>query len=124
MIRAVLTLTALLWASAPQAGCDPADADAAIAHLVEHVRSSDAQFIRNGRAHDGERAAQHMQRKAAHFDERIDTPEAFIALAATRSELTGRAYRVRLEDGTEITTANWLGAVLDAWRTSCEADAS
>lgn len=119
MIKALLTTAALLWTGVAAAACDPSDTTAAIDHLVESVRASDAEFIRNGRSYDGDRAARHMQRKAEHFDERIDSPESFIELAATRSELTGRPYRVRFADGKETTTARWLGVLLAQWRAGC-----
>lgn len=121
MIRTLLTITALLWAGVSAAACDPGDTQGAIAHLLEQVRTSDAAFIRNGRTHDAQGAARHIERKYEHFRDRIDTPETFIALAATRSELSGREYRVRLADGTELASAEWLGAMLERWRAECEA---
>ena len=46
----------------------------------------------------------------------ITTPEDFIAKAATKSELSGKPYLVRLEDGTEQELATWLTARLAEWR--------
>lgn len=120
MIKALLTMTLLVWAGATGASCDPWDTNAAIAHLLAEVRASDVIFVRNGRAHEPQRAAVHMARKYDHFRDRIDSAESFIALAATRSELTGRAYKVRLGDGTEMPSAAWLTSRLSEWRSACE----
>lgn len=56
-------------------------------------------FIRNGNAYDATDAAKHMQSKFDHFRERIVTAEDFIELCATRSEVTGQPYQVRMTGG-------------------------
>ncbi len=53
-------------------------------------------FIRNGNAYGAADAAKHLQSKFDHCKDRIVTAEDFIELCATRSEMTGQPYKVRL----------------------------
>jgi hypothetical protein len=76
--------------------------------LLTRVSESGYVFIRNGKEHDARDAAKHMRRKYQHFEDEIETPEQFIELAATKSLMTGRRYRIRLPDGTEMDTSDWL----------------
>jgi hypothetical protein len=93
-----------------------AETDAEIEYLLATVADSGYVFIRNGDEHDGAEAASHMRRKFEHFDDEIETAEAFIEQAATRSLLTRRAYEVRFPDGTRTETAAWLLGELAAYR--------
>lgn len=91
-----------------------------IDYLLNRVQASGYVFIRNGKEHDGTDAAEHMQRKFEHFldDGDIETVDDFIDRAGTKSLITGREYLVRLPDGTEIPTAQWLRAEIAARRTT------
>lgn len=86
----------------------PADIDASIRCLVDVVASSDYTFLRNSRRYSGVQAAQHLQRKYDHFREQIHTVDDFIALAASRSLLTGKPYRVVDAAGAITPTSRWL----------------
>ena len=87
-----------------------------IQYLLEFVKKSDCIFIRNDVEHTAAEAAAHMQRKYAHFKNKIQTPEDFIRLTATRSLMTGRLYYVRLGDGKKITSETWLLQALEKYR--------
>lgn len=89
----------------------PADAeiDALIARVAQ---SRDVTFIRNGSGHTATEAATHLQRKRAAAHVAFDSAEQFIDAVGTRSSLTGRAYRVRTQDGKEIDSAVWLRGLL------------
>lgn len=93
-----------------------------IEFLLNYVEQSDCVFIRNGKSHDGPAAASHMRRKYEHFlaKDEVHTTEDFIRLAATRSLISGRAYRVRQADGTEIDTSIWLQTALDNYRLNAD----
>ncbi len=78
--------------------------DKVIAQLIERVgRMQSLQFMRNGKAHTATEAVEHMQAKYAHFRKEIVTAEDFIDRCASRSEMTGKPYMVRLADGREHT---------------------
>ncbi len=75
--------------------------------LLENISASDCVFIRNGREHTAAESVDHIRRKYAHFEDEIDSIDRFIALTATRSMITGRAYQVRC--GAETTdSAAWI----------------
>lgn len=95
----------------------PAETPAAtIEHLLGVIAGSPLVFIRNGSEHTGAEAAAHIRAKYDHYRREIATPEDFIVKAATKSELSGRPYLVRLEDGQELHLADWLTARLAEWR--------
>ena len=90
---------------------DPAEIDAGIRCLIDVVASSEYAFLRNSRRYSGVQAAQHLQRKYAHFREQIHTVDDFITLAASRSLLTGKPYRVVDAAGAITPTSRWLQQV-------------
>lgn len=124
MISRALALLALLGLMSPiLAGAEdplaPADR-AEIDFLLQTVEQSGNTFIRNGKDHDGQEAASHMRRKFEHYLDKgdIHSAEDFIRLAGTGSLISGRPYRVRLEDGSEIDTAVWLNEALADFQAS------
>jgi len=66
-------------------------------HSIETL--PDAQFIRNGSAHDGKAAVEHLQMKRRYAGSRIKTADDFIECCASRSSMTGLPYQVRFADG-------------------------
>jgi hypothetical protein len=89
-----------------------------VGYLIDIVADSEVTFIRNGKAHTAREAAKHMQDKYDRFKKEIKTPEDFIRLAASKSEISGRPYLVRTKDGREMKSADWLGVILNDYRRS------
>lgn len=89
-----------------------------IEYLLDRVSRSEHTFVRNGDDHPGPEAASHMRRKYAHFLKKgkIRDTEDFIDLAGTKSLMSGDPYILRLTDGSEVRTADWLRAELGAYR--------
>jgi hypothetical protein len=119
-MKTVLSITALmciLALSAP-ARSDPGGGDLqeTIDYIVDFVRSSDVVFIRNNKEHSPEDAASHMLKKYKYAKKKVKTPEDFIEYCATKSTMSGKPYRVRLPDGTTLTSAEWLLAALEDYR--------
>ena len=119
MIRALLLLLcAACGSSIPDDLPDPPPRKSGltetqkIERLIAAVEESDLVFIRNGLEHDAPGAASHLRRKWSRAKDRIKTAEQFIEHIASRSSLSGRAYTVRLADGTEQETGVWLRARL------------
>jgi hypothetical protein len=113
--RLVLTLpaavaTAALMGTSPLAAATPPDAeDVAIEALIQRVAAmTKVSFARNGTTATSAEAAKHMRDKYAYFRRDIVTAEDFVRLCGTRSELTKRAYTVRMPDGTERPAADLL----------------
>ena len=78
-----------------------------IDHLLIAIATSPCAFIRNGVTYGGEQAAGHVRDKYEYFRNKIHSAEDFIALAATKSELTGRPYLVQC-GATTMPAADWL----------------
>ena len=94
---------------------DP-EVEKTISHLLKLVEESNCTFIRNDEEHDAQNAAQHIKKKYDYFKDKIDTPEEFIELCATKSLMSGRPYMVRCEGDRKTPTADWLKAALDDYR--------
>jgi hypothetical protein len=92
--------------------------DKTVQHLIAHVAQSGLTFIRNDVRYTGKEASEHMQKKYAHFRDKIKTPEDFIELCASRSLLSGKPYLVINEKGEIISTNEWLRTELGVYRTS------
>ena len=88
-------------------------AKAEITGLMDNLANSGCQFQRNGDWHDATQARAHLQRKDDYLlkKDMVDTSEQFIERAASKSSLSGRAYRVRCADK-ELDAATWFGEQL------------
>ena len=88
----------------------------AIEFLLSFVERSDVTFIRNGKSYSAKEAAAHLKAKYDYFKGDIVTPEDFIRLAGTKSELSGKPYQVQTRDGQRVTSAEWLLRALAEYR--------
>ena len=116
MIR--VTITTLLLVILPALADVPPAQQAEVEHLFATLETSDCVMIRNGKAHDGKEAAEHVQRKYDHYRDKIDSTEDFIAYSATKSLISGRAYQVQCPGEDPQPSADWLLAELEAYRSS------
>ncbi|WP_431124682.1 DUF5329 family protein [Variovorax paradoxus] len=76
-------------------------------------------FMRNGDEHnaaDAADAAKHMQAKFDHFKDEIVTAEDFIDRCASRSEITGKPYQVKMPNGAVRDAKEFLTAELHTLR--------
>ncbi len=92
-----------------------------IAYLIEEVAKSNLTFIRNGERHTCEEAARHIRRKYDYFKSRIESPEDFIRLCASKSLVSGKSYLVSTPQG-DVTMESWLGQILARYRRSKGSD--
>ena len=84
-----------------------------IEHLLRTVESlKGAVFIRNGTEYDAREAGRHLRQKLKLAGDRVKTAEDFIETCASRSSISGRAYTIRLADGTITETAPFFRARL------------
>lgn len=117
---AVLGFAGIVVAASAMAA-EPGGSDGAereIAGLVEALGASDCEFQRNGRWHSAGEARAHLQRKLDRARKRglAGSAEEFIERAASRSSVSGRAYRVRCADGYEGASGEWFGRELQRLR--------
>ena len=94
-------LALLLGASAVLAQATPSDAEEKLIDtLIQRVSKMSAMvFLRNGNEYNAADAAKHMQAKYDYFKKELATAEDFIDRCASRSEMTGQAYKVKLTGG-------------------------
>lgn len=101
----------LLWLAPWMALAAPTpQVRAEIAGLMDALASSPCQFQRNGTWYQAARAREHLQRKYDHLLKKnlIDTTAQFIERAASRSSVSGRAYRVRCPGQPDMDAAPWF----------------
>jgi len=116
--RLVLIIAAMLCSATALAERAPnSEPEAAIEYLLARVASSELEFVRNGKTHSPTEAVKHMRRKYEYYEDRIDTAEDFIALAATKSMISGKQYTIRNHSGVQP-AAQWLKSVLAEYRAS------
>ncbi|HKP24690.1 MAG TPA: DUF5329 domain-containing protein [Dongiaceae bacterium] len=94
------------WAASPEAE---------IRHLLDFIAASPCAFIRNDVAYDGAEAVGHIKDKYDYYRDDIHSAEDFIALAASKSALSGKPYLVKC-GGTTEPAADWITRELGAFR--------
>jgi hypothetical protein len=90
-----------------------------IAHLFSYLEKSGCQYYRNGTWYKEAKAVKdHVDKKYRYFagKGKIDSTEDFIKWAATKSELSGKPYMVKCENGPEMPLAQWLTDELGRYR--------
>lgn len=113
--------TLLLWCCASAIAREPSAATRKeIAHLFQSLGQSGCQFYRNGSWHDASSAAAHLQKKYVYLlaKQLVPTTEAFIERAASTSSLSGKRYRVRCAQQSDVDSRAWFTAELARWRKS------
>ena len=107
-----LALAVVTLCAAPAQG---ANVEAEIDHLLTFIAGSPCAFIRNGVSYDGAQAVDHIKDKYEHYRAEIRSAEDFIALAASKSAMSGKPYLVQC-DAAEMPAAEWLTQELSAFR--------
>jgi len=101
-------LLAIYGVTPARAALDAAQT-ARVERLLDRVAAqTDVRFIRNGESHSAEAAAEHLRLKLRNAGRRISTAEQFVEHLASRSSVTGRPYRLRFPDGSEVDAGPWL----------------
>jgi len=114
---AATVVLCLALATLSGAGADvPPGQRPEVDYLLDFLANSECVLLRNGTAHDAREGADHVRRKYDHYRDEIRTTEDFIDRAATRSLVSGRAYRVRCPGQAERPVAEWLHEALAAFR--------
>ena len=89
---------------------------AEIDHLITNVKSSDCQFIRNGKAHTPDEAVEHIMKKYDHFEDRIKTAEDFIEYCASKSILSRQPYKIGCPGQEAVDSKDWFLEELQRFR--------
>jgi hypothetical protein len=118
MRRTLLFILLALLASTAPANPLPPETRAEVTALLAALGSSDCEFYRNGSWYAGSKAASHLQRKLDYLEKRdlLTTADSFIALAATKSSMSGKPYQVRCPGEAAVPSSEWLGTQLEQIR--------
>ncbi|MCA0426345.1 MAG: DUF5329 domain-containing protein [Bacteroidetes bacterium] len=73
-----------------------------INELINYVEKSNAMFIRNGSEYASKDAADHLRMKRKKAGSRIKTAREFVNEIASKSSMTGEAYKIRFKNGKEL----------------------
>ena len=87
-----------------------------VQHLLNYLKNSGCQMERNGSKHDAQEAVAHIKKKYEYYKDDIKTTEDFIERSASRSSLSGRAYKVHCPGEEARPTGDWLKEELDRYR--------
>lgn len=115
---ALLAAATLSWSASVVSAAPTAKAQREIDALIAGLGDSGCEFERNGQWHDAKAARAHLQKKYDYLRKRglADTPELFIERGASRSSLSGKAYRVRCPGKAVETSERWFRQRLQALR--------
>lgn len=105
LLAVALTVAPSIVAAAPSAATRHE-----ITGLMDALENSGCRFQRNGNWYEPTAARTHVQRKYDSLLKRdlVDSSEQFIERAASRSSLSGKAYRVACPDRPEQDAASWF----------------
>ena len=117
-MRTAIILVSLFLSAVgtPRANAKDESSKAEIDYLIAYVAKSSVRFVRGGKEYSAKEAAEHLRYKLARSGGRVKTAEDFIAGIATKSSLTGRAYQIKLTDGSLRPTGPWLREALARYR--------
>jgi hypothetical protein len=117
-VRLASLLAALLFVSPAHADPLSTAARGEIEALLSRLAASGCQFQRNGTWYTAAEAQAHLQRKLDYLADRgaVATAEQFIERAATKSSMSGQAYRVKCGPQPAVPSSRWLYPELQALR--------
>ena len=79
-----------------------------IEFLKSELRTSNCEYERNGNLYSVEGALEHINRKQAYFEDKIESALEFIELSATKSTMSGKPYYVVCAGEKKVRSAVWL----------------
>jgi len=83
-----------------------------IVKLILFIEKSNAVFIRNGSEYDAKEAADHLRMKRKKAGNKVKTAKDFIDQIASKSSMSGEAYKMKFKNGSILNTRDILYAEL------------
>ena len=94
-----------------------------INYLIKEIEKVKGTFLRNGDEHTPSAAAKHLRMKLKNALSSWFTPskekwtaDLFIEKVASKSSLSGAAYKIKLDSGEVVTTSSWLKNKLSTFK--------
>jgi hypothetical protein len=85
---------------------------------VENLKG--AKFIRNGVEYNGKEAAEHLRMKLQGDVGQVQTADDFIRLCASKSNISGKPYLIRLSDGKTIKSEQYFWEKLKEYNSTAK----
>lgn len=79
-----------------------------IVKLILFIEKSNAVFIRNGNEYDAKEAADHLRMKRKKAGNKVKTAKDFIDQIASKSSMSGEAYKMKFKNGSILNTRDIL----------------
>ena len=119
LIRKFLIVASLAVIALPASAAPNAATQREITGLMQALETSGCRFQRNGTWYDAVAARGHLQRKYDYLLKRdmVDSSEQFIDRAASRSSMSGKAYKVSCSGAPEQDASAWFLQQLRRLRT-------
>ncbi len=102
-----------LWPETTEMGKVPSQSENIEILILSLRQLVGARFIRNGQEHTPDEAIVHMRKKWEWKKSKIKTAEDFIRIVGSKSSISGQPYMIRLSDGTEMKSEEWLSKQLE-----------
>jgi len=87
-----------------------------IDYLINEISKSNCTFERNKKTYKSKKVTSHILYKKEYFKDKINTTEEFIKYSATKSEISGKKYKIKCLDEKEEYLKNWLLKKLKKYR--------
>lgn len=91
------------------------DTEQIIEYLISETENSGLTFIRNGKEFTSEEAASHIRKKYEYYKKKIETPDDFIRIAASKSLISGKKYYVQITDDKFVPVEEWMRHLLNRY---------
>ena len=119
LIHSFLIVAGAVVIALPASAAPSAATQREISGLMQALESSGCRFQRNGTWYDAVAARGHLQRKYDYLLKRdmVDSSEQFIERAASRSSMSGKAYKVSCAGTPEQDASAWFLQQLRRLRT-------
>ncbi|MDA0782046.1 MAG: DUF5329 domain-containing protein [Rickettsiales bacterium] len=79
-----------------------------IHYLLDKIEESGTIFERNGSEYSSKEAREHLELKLQRGAKYAKTAEDFINNLASKSSVSGKSYKMKFSDGTEVKSGDWL----------------
>lgn len=119
LIYKFLVIASLAVVALPASAAPSPATQREISGLMQALETSGCRFQRNGTWYDAVAARGHLQRKYDYLLKRdmVDSSEQFIDRAASRSSMSGKAYKVSCSGAPEQDASTWFLQQLRRLRT-------
>lgn len=108
LIVAIVFGCILLVSQSAQASHRPLEEQKKIEAVLSAMVESNATFVRNGAEHSAVEAVEHLKKKLDYAGDRVQTARDFIEGLASKSSFSGQPYYVKLANGQQLPSSEWL----------------